>query len=188
MPSALVKTETKTAASTQAQQMPRLRLDKWLWAARFYKTRAMARRAIEGGKVSCDGHRCKPSKEITPGNEIRLRQGYDEKTVMVKALREQRRSAPEAQTLYAETPQSIARRQLLAEQRKMQPRPPQPDTKPTKKQRRQIQRFHTGHFRDDSLHAETDYLSDQGEGQQPEASSDSQNPQDTLRSHGSIGE
>ena len=124
--------------------MQRLRLDKWLWAARFYKTRAIARRAIEGGKVSCDGGRCKPSKEVTVGSEIQLRQGYAEKTVIVQALREQRRGAAEAQTLYAETPESIARRQLLAQQRRMQPLPPQPDTKPTKKQRRQIQQFRDG--------------------------------------------
>ncbi|MGI9251635.1 MAG: RNA-binding S4 domain-containing protein [Pseudohongiellaceae bacterium] len=123
------------------EKLNRLRLDKWLWAARFYKTRAIARRAIEGGKVSCNGTRCKPSKEIIAGNEISLRQGYEEKTIIIKALREQRRSASEAQQLYEETPQSIARRQLLSQQRRMQPRPLQPDTKPTKRQRRQIKQF-----------------------------------------------
>ena len=127
-----------------ASAPPRLRLDKWLWAARFYKTRAIARKAVEGGKVSYDGSRCKPGKEVTVGGEVRLRQGFDEKTVIIKAVREQRRSAPEAQTLYSETPASIARRQLLAQQRRMQPRPPMPDTKPTKKQRRQIKWFRDG--------------------------------------------
>lgn len=118
----------------------RLRLDKWLWAARFFKTRSLAKQAIEGGKVQCDGSRAKPSKEIEVGAEIRLRQGFDERTVIVLALSDQRRGAPEAQGLYAETEQSIDQREGLAEQRKSQPNL-MTHSKPNKRDRRLIHRF-----------------------------------------------
>jgi len=122
--------------------MEKLRLDKWLWAARFFKTRSLAKQAIEGGKVQLDGQRVKVSKEITVGDSLRLRQGYDEKEVLVLALSDQRRGAPEARQLYQETGDSIARRESQAAARKaaggMLHRP---ETRPTKKQRRQIQRF-----------------------------------------------
>lgn len=118
----------------------KLRLDKWLWAARFYKTRSLAKQAIEGGKVQCDGSRAKPSKEIEVGAEIRLRQGFDERTVVVRVLSEQRRGAPEAQLLYEETAQSIEQRETFAEQRKSQPQL-MTNTKPNKKDRRLIHRF-----------------------------------------------
>lgn len=78
----------------------KVRLDKWLWAARFYKTRAIAKGAIEGGKVHYDGQRCKVSKTVDLGAMITLRQGFDEKIVEVKAISDQRRGAPEAQKLY----------------------------------------------------------------------------------------
>lgn len=123
----------------------RLRLDKWLWAARFYKTRSIAKSAIEGGKVQLHGHRVKVSKEIVVGDVIQLRQGWDEKTVMVAALSNQRRSAPEAQALYEETADSVAKRVREAAARKaaggMLERPVH---RPTKKQRRQIHRFREG--------------------------------------------
>ncbi len=122
----------------------RVRLDKWLWAARFYKTRAIAKHAIEGGKVRCESSRTKPSKEIEVGMQISLRQGFDEKAVVVKALSEQRRGAPEAQLLYEETSESVERRQRNAEQRKAQPRHWQSASKPNKKQRRLIQKFKQG--------------------------------------------
>ncbi len=118
----------------------RLRLDKWLWAARFYKTRSLAKQAIEGGKVQCDGNRAKPAKEIEVGAEVRLRQGFDERTVVVRALSEQRRGAPEAQLLYDETAESIKLREDLAEQRKSQPKLMTP-SKPNKRDRRLIHRF-----------------------------------------------
>ncbi len=121
-----------------------MRLDKWLWAARFYKTRAIAKKAIEGGKVQCQGARPKPGKEIEIGMQISLRQGFDEKTVIVKALSEQRRGAPEAQLLYEETDESVVNRERIAEQRKAQPRHWPSATKPNKKQRRLIQRFKQG--------------------------------------------
>lgn len=119
----------------------RLRIDKWLWAARFYKTRAVAKQAIESGKVQCQGGRPKPGKEIEVGMKIHLRQGFDEKTVVVRALSEHRRGAPEAQLLYEETEESIKQRQLLADQRKLQPSQWQSNAKPNKKQRRLIHRF-----------------------------------------------
>jgi len=121
--------------------LDRVRLDKWLWAARFYKTRSIAKQAIEGGKVRCEKSRSKPSKEIEIGMEISLRQGFDEKTVVVRALSDRRRGAPEAQLLYAETQASIAERQRLAEQRKSQPSLWPSATKPNKRQRRLIHKF-----------------------------------------------
>jgi ribosome-associated heat shock protein Hsp15 len=131
----------KTPHDKTPATLTRVRLDKWLWAARFYKTRSVAKQAIEGGKVSCDGNRAKPSKEIEVNTVISLRQGFDEKTVLVTALSDQRRGAPEAQALYEETPESIANRERLAAQRKAHPLEWQLAGKPDKKQRRQIHRF-----------------------------------------------
>lgn len=127
-----------------SKNQDRIRLDKWLWAARFYKTRAIAKQAIEGGKVQCEGSRSKPSKEIEVGMTINLRQGFDEKTIVVLALSDQRRGAPEASQLYTETPASIERREALAAQRQAQPKHWQSPGKPSKKQRRQIQRLKQG--------------------------------------------
>ena len=118
------------------------RIDKWLWAARFFKTRNIAKQAIEGGKVHLDGQRVKSSKEIYVGMTLTIRQGWEEKEVEVLALSDQRRSAPLAQALYAETPESIERRKLHAEQRKtMGVMNPHGHTKPNTKQRRRIQQL-----------------------------------------------
>jgi ribosome-associated heat shock protein Hsp15 len=123
----------------------KLRLDKWLWAARFFKTRSLAKAAIEGGKVHLGGQRVKVSREITVGETLSIRQGWDEKVVVVLALSDQRRGAPEAQALYAETAQSLAKRESEAAARKaaggMIDRPA---GRPNKKQRRQIHRFKEG--------------------------------------------
>ena len=98
----------------------KVRLDKWLWAARFYKTRALAKTAIESGKVHCRGERCKPSKEPRLGDELQIRVGLEERTVEVKGLSVVRRGAPEAQLLYAETEQSIAKAvRFLAREEKL---------------------------------------------------------------------
>jgi len=118
--------------------LERLRLDKWLWAARFFKTRSLAKSAIEGGKVHFQGQRVKVSKEVQVGDELRVRQGFDEKTVIIQALSDQRRGAPEAQKLYQETPESLAKRDLNAQQRKNL-RSLAPDSKPNKRDRRQLQ-------------------------------------------------
>ena len=98
--------------------MERLRVDKWLWAAMFYKTRSIAKAAIEGGKVHLDGQRVKVSREITIGERLAIKQGWEEKEVIVKSLSEQRGPAPVAQMLYEETPESTQRREREAQARK----------------------------------------------------------------------
>ncbi|PTU75025.1 RNA-binding S4 domain-containing protein [Pseudomonas mangrovi] len=122
----------------------KIRLDKWLWAARFFKTRALAKAAIEGGKVQCRGERCKPGKEPRIGDEYVIRAGFDERTVRVLALSEVRRGAPEAQLLYAETAESLARREQAVAMRKAGALGLQTDGKPSKKQRRDLQTFRGG--------------------------------------------
>lgn len=123
--------------------LEKVRIDKWLWAARFFKTRSIAKQAVEGGKVQCDGQRVKPSKEITVGLTLKIRQGFDDKVVTVRALSDQRRGAPEAQLLYEETAESIALREERAAQRKAGGLAGQiiSDHRPNKKERRQIHRF-----------------------------------------------
>ncbi len=96
----------------------RVRLDKWLWAARFFRTRAQAKHAIDGGKVEVDGNRSKASKEIAVGVSLKIRQGWDELTVVVTALADVRRGAPEARQLYEETVQSQLGREETARQRR----------------------------------------------------------------------
>lgn len=122
-----------------------IRLDKWLWAARFYKTRALARSVIEGGKVHYNGQRSKPGKLVEVGAMLRIRQGHDEKEVRVLALSVQRLSAAQAQLLYAETDESIVKRERNAEAHRLNALyAPHPDTKPDKKQRRDLMRFKQG--------------------------------------------
>lgn len=118
-----------------------VRLDKWLWAARFYKTRSIAKKAIEGGKVHCDGVRGKTSRHVAIGMEIRLMQGHQQKTVIINALSEQRGPASVAQKLYQETEESIKKREAIQLQRQSLPVSNQ---KPDKKQRRQIHKFLRG--------------------------------------------
>jgi len=120
----------------------KIRLDKWLWAARFYKTRSIAKDMIDGGKVHYEGHRVKASKEVSLGAQIRLRQGFDEKTVVVLSLSDRRGNASIAATLYEETQESIEKRQLASAQRKaMNAAAPGTESRPNKKQRRQINQF-----------------------------------------------
>ncbi|KPZ18040.1 Heat shock protein 15 [Pseudomonas amygdali pv. ulmi] len=126
----------------------KVRLDKWLWAARFFKTRALAKAAIESGKVHCRGERCKPGKEPRPGDEFQIRMGFDERTIVVEALSTVRRGAPEAQTLYSETPDSIAKRESAAAQRKAGNLGVTTDGKPIKKQRRELFGFRASHNND----------------------------------------
>ena len=116
------------------------RMDKWLWAARFFKTRSLAKDAIEGGKVHCEGQRVKVSKEVNIGLILTIRQGFEDKTVKVTALSEVRRGAAEAQALYEETLDSVAKREDHAAQRKAQ-NLAHPDHRPNKKERRQIHKF-----------------------------------------------
>jgi ribosome-associated heat shock protein Hsp15 len=120
----------------------KVRLDKWLWAARFFRTRSLAQQAIEGGKVHYDGARVKISKEVRVGAVLRIRQGFDEKTVTVQALSSQRGGAPQAAHLYRESEASIAERERLSSQRKMQGGADAGAAgRPSKRDRRQIQRF-----------------------------------------------
>jgi ribosome-associated heat shock protein Hsp15 len=120
-----------------------IRLDKWLWAARFYKTRSLAKQAVEGGKVHYNGERCKVSKEVQIGASLSIRTGWDSKIVEVIALSAQRRGAPEAAKLYQESEDSIRAREQLAADRKILGAAAgalHPE-RPNKKQRRQIHRF-----------------------------------------------
>lgn len=122
--------------------MDKVRLDKWLWAARFFKTRNLAKQAIESGHVKSDGQRLKASKEITVGTFLSVRQGWDTREVEVLALADQRRGAPEAQKLYRETEESIRDREARAAERKLLNKLQSfPSGRPNKKQRRQIHRF-----------------------------------------------
>lgn len=119
-----------------------VRIDKWLWAARFYKTRSLAKQAIEGGKVHYNGQRVKTSKNMELGAELCIRCGWDEKTVLVIKLSDQRRNATEASTLYNETEASLMLREQRALERKVANlEMPNHASKPNKKQRRQIHRF-----------------------------------------------
>lgn len=127
-------------ASEAPAPTDRVRIDKWLWAARFFRTRSLAKEAIEGGKVHHHGERVKVSKDLRVGAELTIRQGLDEKTVIVKALSETRGSASIAQHLYEEMPISILKRELIAEQRKLN-NLARPENRPNKRDRRQIHRF-----------------------------------------------
>ncbi|MDG1751458.1 MAG: S4 domain-containing protein [Thalassotalea sp.] len=118
------------------------RLDKWLWAARFYKTRAIAKQMIDGGKVFYNGQRSKSGKSVAIGDIIKIRQGFEEKEVTIIALADKRKDATFAQTLYLETPSSTETREKNALARKQGILlSPASLNKPDKKQRRQIRQF-----------------------------------------------
>lgn len=120
----------------------RVRLDKWLWAARFLKTRRLALEAIAGGKIHVDGVRPKPSKEVRVGQEISIRQGPYERIIRVKSISERRGPASEAAQLYEETPESSARREALQVQLRLEAAGrPRSEGRPTKRQRRKIHAF-----------------------------------------------
>ena len=125
-----------------------VRLDKWLWAARFYKTRTIAKTMIEGGKIHYNGQRTKVSKIVELGALIKLRQGNEEKEVEVLALSDQRRGAPDAQLLYRETETSLKKREEIAWARKNNSLSmPHPDRRPNKQERRNLLKFkHQEHF------------------------------------------
>lgn len=120
----------------------KVRIDKWLWAARFFKTRGLAREAIKGGKVQLGGTRVKPGRTLAAGDRLTIRRGEDEYEIIVKDLGDRRLSASLAQEKYAEDENSRARREAAAEQRKSdyQARADR-QRRPDKRQRRQIVRF-----------------------------------------------
>jgi ribosome-associated heat shock protein Hsp15 len=129
-----MQTSTKTTS--------KVRLDKWLWAARFFKTRRLATEAVAANKVYLNQQRTKPAKEVHVGDELTIRSGYVDRTVIVQTLSTQRRGAKEAALLYEETPESIQRREQSAELRRQAAalRPPGAG-RPTKKERRAIHNF-----------------------------------------------
>ena len=122
--------------------MDRLRVDKWLWATRFFKTRSIAKTAIEGGKVHLNGQRVKVSREITVGETLVIKQGWDEKEVVVLGLSAQRGPAPVARELYEETAASIDKREREAQARKAAGGAvARPTQKPGKHQRKALERL-----------------------------------------------
>jgi len=131
-----------TKQNNDTQDNLSARLDKWLWAARFYKTRAIAKQMIDGGKVFYNGQRTKASKQVNVDDRIRIRQGHEEKEVIVIAIAERRKDATFAQTLYTETTDSIETREKNSLARKQGILlSPTSDTKPDKKQRRKLRKF-----------------------------------------------
>jgi ribosome-associated heat shock protein Hsp15 len=123
----------------------RVRLDRWLWAARFFKTRALAAAAVAGGKVHVNGSRAKPAKQVQVGDQLRVRVGPYDWFLTVTATTERRGSARDAQLLYDESPEGRAARERLAEQHKIAPAPTyQGKGRPTKKERRELQRLEDG--------------------------------------------
>lgn len=119
-----------------------VRIDKWLWAARFFKTRSLATDAVDGGKVQVNGERAKPSKSVRPGDEVRVRVGPYEHIVNVTGTAERRGSAPEAARLYTETDASAAAREKLHWQLKAAAPAIDPEKgRPTKRDRRDLERF-----------------------------------------------
>ena len=123
----------------------RVRLDRWLWAARFFKTRALAAAAVAGGKVQVNGARAKPAKPVQIDDQLRVRVGPYDWLVTVRAVTERRGSARDAQLLYDEKPEGRAARERLAEQHKIAPAPTyQGKGRPTKKERRELQRLEDG--------------------------------------------
>jgi len=119
----------------------RVRLDKWLWAARFFKTRGLAADAIDGGKVDVNGARAKRAKLVQVGDEVRVRQTPFEHVIHIRGLSERRGPASVASTLYEETRESKARRETLATQIRSMPSDEWESGRPTKRDRREIDRF-----------------------------------------------
>jgi ribosome-associated heat shock protein Hsp15 len=121
----------------------KIRIDKWLWAARFYKTRSMAAQAVSGGKIHVNGARIKPARMVQPGDELRIRRGEIEFTIVVQGVTDKRRPAREAQLLYAETEASLLQREVTREQKRLEAagRMYGPMKRPDKRARRQIRSF-----------------------------------------------
>lgn len=124
------------------EALERLRLDKWLWAARFFKTRALASEAVDGGRVQWNGQRVKPAREVKPGDRLDILAGEQHWTVLVLTLNPRRGPAAEARLMYEETPDSAAARIQAQEVRKIAPEPAQAiHGRPTKRDRRQLDRL-----------------------------------------------
>jgi ribosome-associated heat shock protein Hsp15 len=135
------RTSASLGLSFNVASMDKTRIDKWLWAARFFKTRSLAAQEIERGHVQINQLDIKPAREVKPGDVVTLVQGKVPRTVLVKAISEQRGPAPGAQLLYEETAQSIQQRALIAERHSLSPEPALSiaQGRPTKRDRRQLQ-------------------------------------------------
>ena len=122
------------------QDLQAVRLDKWLWAARFFKTRSLATQEIDKGRIQVNGQVAKPARELKPGDVVEIRQGPVLRAIQVRALSNVRGPAPVAQALYEETPESVARREEAARQRRETPEPALAieQGRPTKRDRRQL--------------------------------------------------
>ncbi|MFT4655732.1 MAG: ribosome-associated heat shock protein Hsp15 [Patiriisocius sp.] len=132
----------KNKHADESDELSGVRLDKWLWAARFCKTRAIARDLVQSGKVHYNQQRAKPSRSVELGATIKIPSGYDQKIVMVEGIKGKRQGAENAQALYSETQESINQREKNAQARKLSAfHSPSPDSRPDKKQRREIIKF-----------------------------------------------
>ncbi|MCK6412918.1 MAG: RNA-binding S4 domain-containing protein [Azonexus sp.] len=119
-----------------------VRIDKWLWAGRFFKTRSLASDAVSGGKVKLNGAAAKPAREVKPGDRLEIHNGDTRWEVIIQALSEKRGPAPEARLLYEETAESIAAREAEQQRRKFTVEPAADlHGRPTKRDRRQLQRI-----------------------------------------------
>jgi ribosome-associated heat shock protein Hsp15 len=121
----------------------KVRIDKWLWAARFFKTRSMAAQAVSGGKVHVNGARIKPARIVQPGDELRIRRGELEFIVIIQGVSDKRRPAREAQLLYEETEDSLRQRENMRERKRLEAtaRMYGPMKRPDKRDRRKIRKF-----------------------------------------------
>jgi ribosome-associated heat shock protein Hsp15 len=134
--------EHEDQRETKASEDSRVRLDKWLWAARFFKTRALATEAVHGGRIHVGGQRVKPSRAVRPGETLRIQRDSSEYIVIVRALSDRRGPAREAALLYEETAESRQRREEHAEQRRLHATNfPRLEGRPTKQDRRRIVHF-----------------------------------------------
>ena len=133
----------KWIAAINKMTEEKVRTDKWLWAARFFKTRSMAAQAVSGGKVHVNGARVKPARTVVPGEEMRIRRGEEEFVVIVQGVSGKRRPAKEAQLLYEETEASILHREEMRHKKRLEAagRMYGPMKRPDKKARRQIRSF-----------------------------------------------
>jgi len=126
----------------EADSPDKVRIDKWLWAARFFKTRSLAAQAVGGGRVQVNNARVKPARLVQAGEELRIRRQQDEFVVTILGVATRRRPAREAQLLYKETKESIMAREAAREQRRLEAMDRlQPTRRPTKRERRQIVSF-----------------------------------------------
>jgi ribosome-associated heat shock protein Hsp15 len=131
----------KDSSNDASNDPAKVRLDRWLWAASFYKTRSAAKDAIDGGRVHCGGQRAKPSKEVGVGTELEISRGESDYIVVITAIAQRRGSAAEAERLYRETPESAERRAEVAKQRRLLGPMSAPQMRPDRRDRRELMRL-----------------------------------------------